>query len=128
MRKLSHVSTDWIVAWRNDVSSEAQNTFKVPSYCKKDLLFFSNLITAFVVYDSLHGTPTTMRAFSSKCYHNSKYFEHEIRDQFLRIALKYNTGLSEIHEQEALGVRDQLAYLGIYARPELYRATGGHGF
>lgn len=124
MRELSHISTDWIIAWRNDVLSEAQDTFKVPFYCKKDSLFFSNLITAFVVYDSLRGAPITMRAFSSKCYHNSKYFEHEIRDQFLRIALKYNAGLSEIHEQENLGVRDQLAYLGIYARPELYELSG----
>lgn len=122
--KLSHVSTDWIVAWREDVCAEARNSFKVPFYCKKDLTHLSALTTAFDVYDSLHGEPITMRAFSSKCYHDTKYFEREIRDLFLRIALKYNVGLSEICEQSELGIREQLAYLGIYARPELYELSG----
>lgn len=122
--KLAHISTDWITAWRDEVCIEVRNAFKVPSYCKKGLSLFSDLLIAFYVYDSLQGETITMRAFSSKCYHDTKHFEREIRDLFLRIALKYNTGLAEACKHEGLGVRDQLAYLGIYARPELYELSG----
>lgn len=76
------------------------------------------------MYDSLHGNSITMRTFSSKCYHDSKYFEREIRDEFLRIAQKYCSDLSELCEREEMGVRDKLACLGIYARPEIYELSG----
>lgn len=65
-----------------------------------------------------------MRAFSNQCYHNSKTFEREIRDTFLRTAEKYDTGLAESCEHTEMGIRDKLAYLGIYARPELYEFSG----
>ena len=76
------------------------------------------------MYDSLHGDFITMRTFSSRCYHDSKCFEREIRDEFLRIAQKYCSDLSELCEREEMGVRDKLAYLGIYARPEIYELSG----
>ena len=47
-----------------------------------------------------------------------------MRDLFLRIAQKYDVGLSQMSAQESLGTREQLAYLGIYARPELYELAG----
>ena len=72
----------------------------------------------------MQGASITMRTFSSQCYHDTKYFEYEIRSIFLNVALKYYKELSETVESEGLGVRDQLAYLGIYARPELYELSG----
>ena len=96
----------------------------MPPYCKKDLVLLDQLLTAFVVYDALSGESITMRAFSGKCYQNTKTFEREVRDSFLRIALSYCAGLIEACEQSELGEREQLAYLGIYARPELYELTG----
>lgn len=42
----------------------------------------------------------------------------------MRIAQKYDDGLSQACEQGELGIRDQLACLGIYARPELYELAG----
>ena len=65
-----------------------------------------------------------MRAFSSKCYQNTKTFEREIRELFLQAAARYSAGLSEAREQGELGEREQLACLGIYARPELYELSG----
>jgi hypothetical protein len=65
-----------------------------------------------------------MRAFSSKCFHDTKYFERNVREIFLRIARKYNAELALACEENPLGERDQLAFLGIYARPELYELAG----
>lgn len=122
--KLSCVTTDWIIAWRNDICTQARKDARIPSYCRKDLSLLSDLLTAFAVYDTLHGESVTMRAFSSKCYQNTKTFEYEIRDIFLKIASEYAPDLVEASKQEELGDRDRLACLGIYARPELYEMTG----
>lgn len=122
--KLPFVSTPWIVSWKNDVCSKAKETFRVPVYCKKDVNFLNDLLTAFSAYDALQGESITMRSFSSKCYHDSKYFEQVVRDEFLHIAQKHSLELFEICEQEGLGIRDKLAFLGIYARPEIYELSG----
>lgn len=122
--RLSGVTTDWILAWRDDICHQAKETFRVPSCCKKDLAPLDQLLTAFVVYDSLAGESITMRAFSGKCYQNTKTFEREVRDTFVRIASTYCAGLIEACEQSEMSEREQLAYLGIYARPELYELAG----
>ena len=123
-RELASVSTPWIISWREEICSKAKNTFSVPAYCKRNLSFLSKLLAALVMYDSLHGDFITMRTFSSKCYRDSKYFEREVREEFLRIAQKYCRDLSEFCDREEPGVRDKLAYLGIYARPEIYELSG----
>lgn len=121
---LSRATTDWVLAWRDDICRQATESLRVPSYCKRDLSLLDRLLTAFAVYDSLHGESITMRAFSGKCYQDTKTFEREVRDQFLRIALEYSPGLLEACEQNEMGERERLAYLGIYARPELYELSG----
>lgn len=50
--------------------------------------------------------------------------QRKCRNLFFHIAQKYDVGLSQLSTQESLGTRDQLAYLGIYARPELYELAG----
>ena len=125
---LDRVETAWIAAWRDDICANAKDTYTVPGYCRKDTGFLADLLSALVQYDFLRGEPITMRAFSSMCYHNSKTFEREVRDTFLHIAEKYHPGLAEVCEQEKMGIRDKLAYLGIYARPELYELSGNCSF
>jgi len=122
--KLEYATMDWIVAWRDDICVKAREEFKVPTYCKKDISQLENLLEAFRVFDAQNGEPITMRAFSSKCYHDTKFFERNVRDLFLQVARKFDNALAEMFEHEDLGVRDQLAYLGIYARPELYELAG----
>lgn len=107
--RLSGVTTDWILAWRDDICHQTKETFRVPSYCKKDLAPLDQLLTAFVVYDSLAGESITMRAFSGKCYQNTKTFEREVRDTFVRIASTYCAGLIEACEQSEMSEREQLA-------------------
>ena len=122
--ELKDATTDWIVAWRDDTCIKAGEEFKVPAYCKKDLSQLETLLVALRAYDLQNGEPTTMRAFSSRCYHDTKFFERNVRDLFLQVARKYYSAMAEVCEHEDLGVRDQLAYLGIYARPELYELAG----
>ncbi len=122
--ELAHVETHWIAAWRDEVCTKAQSTYAVPQFCKKDAALLPDLLTALVQYDALRGESVTMRAFSSRCYHDSKWFERNVRETFLGIAQKYCPELAEACEQDGMGERDQLAFLGIYARPELYELSG----
>ena len=122
--KLEYATTDWVIAWRDDICVKAEYEFKVPAYCRKDLSQLVSLLVALRAFDAQNGEPTTMRAFSSRCYNDTKFFERNVRDLFLHAARKFDSALAEISEHEDLGVRDQLAYLGIYARPELYELAG----
>lgn len=122
--ELANVDTPWVADWRDEVCEKAQNKYAIPRFCKKDMVFLSELLTALVQYDALRGEPVTMRAFSSRCYHNSKFFERNVRETFLKIARSHCPGLTEACEQSDLSIRDQFAYLGIYARPELYELSG----
>ena len=121
---LASVETPWIAIWRDVVCTKARSAYAVPHYCKENLDLLSALLTALAEFDSLRGSSITMRAFSSRCYHDSKFFEREVLETFLGIARKYHPELAEVCEHEELGVRDKLAYLGIYARPELYELSG----
>lgn len=120
---LEGVSVPWIAAWCEDVCKEAEEHIRVPSFCKGDDCLLKDLLRSFQEYAALSGS-VTMRAFSSKCYHDTKYFERNVRDIFLRIARKYDAELALACEEDELGERDQLAFLGVYARPELYELSG----
>lgn len=121
--ELEGITVPWIVSWKMDVCSAADKHLKVPAFCKDDDAPLKDLLCTFREYAALSGS-ITMRAFSSKCFSDTKYFERNVRDLFLRIARKYNTELSLFCEEHALGEKEQLAFLGIYARPELYELTG----
>ena len=96
---------------------------KVPTYCRENDGLLQELLLTFQRYAELSGS-VTMRAFSSQCFHDTKYFERNVRELFLTIARKYNTQLAAACTEAELGERDQLAFLGIYARPELYELSG----
>lgn len=120
---LIDIKTEWIVSWRNDVCDKMRRTLKFDSDLKKGKDFITKLVKAFREYDLLNDD-ITMRAFSSKCYGNTKTFEKEIRDTFLKIADKYDLTFQNVCEDSDLNVRDKLAYFGIYARPEIYEFSG----
>ncbi len=121
---LQDIDVEWIRNWRDIVCQDARLKYKLPAFCKDDFALLRDLMTAFRAYDDLHGDTTTMRTFSSRCYHDTKYFERNVRKQFLSIAEKYNKDLAEAMEQTEMLTRDQQAFLGIYARPELYELAG----
>ena len=123
-KALPDVSCDWIRCWKQEVCETARRTYKVPSFCRDGLSTLEKLAAAFRVYDSLNGTPISMRAFSIACFQDSKIFERECRDEFLRIAEKYDVEFNETCRQRDLSQREKLAFLGIYARPELFELSG----
>ena len=117
------VNVPWIVAWKEDLCTASELYAKVPSFCKTEDGLLKDLLTALREYAALPNS-VTMRAFSSRCFHDTKYFERIVREIFLRIARKYDTELAIACEENQLGEKEQLAFLGIYARPELYELTG----
>ena len=116
----------WISLWKSGIVESAKTGFRIPGYCRDDLEFFRNLINAFAKYSDLKGEPITERGFSIRCFHDSKKFEREISDEFLRIARQHDPDHASLCEEQEhpLGKKDQLAYLGIYARPELIELSG----
>lgn len=120
---LEGVSIPWIVAWKKDICSAAVEHLKIPNFCKSDDTLLHDLLRSFQEYATLPGS-ITMRAFSIKCFSDTKYFERNIRDLFLRIARKYDNTLALACEENNLGEKEQLAFLGIYARPEHYELAG----
>ena len=120
---LKDVTVSWIEAWKEDTCQIATEQLRIPAFCKTDDTLLQDLLCAFREYSALPGS-ITMRAFSSKCFSDTKYFERNVRDWFLRVAIKYDTDLALACDENALGEKDQLAFLGIYARPELYELAG----
>lgn len=120
----AQITTPWILDWCSTICQKAKERYQVPGYCKDDPAFLPGLLHVFETYDKLCGEAATMRAFSIQCFQDSKRFEREYRDEFLRIAQQYDAGLQEACTQQALGPREKLAYLGIYAHPEYYALSG----
>ena len=122
-KELSDAKSEWILAWRDAVCEDAHQRMKLPAFCKDSDAALCDLLTSFRQYDAV-SAGTSMRAFSTRCFHDTKYFERNVRENFLRIARKFCSDLSEACRDEQLGEREQLAILGIYARPELYELSG----
>lgn len=122
---LANVASQWIRDWGEAVARKAEERLLVPAYCKAgNLDYLSALLRVLQCFDGCGGEPITVRAFSIRCFQDSKRFEREYQKQFLEIARKYDKELSETCAEEELSERDQLAFLGLYAAPELYEMSG----
>ena len=121
---LADCQTPWMARWRDEVCAAAQNRFQVPGFCREDFQGLHDLLRALRCCDGMGEDGITMRALSVRCFQDSKHFEHHVRDEFLRVAEGYHDELRELSSQEGVGIREKLAVLGIYARPELYELAG----
>ena len=121
---LSSVRSAWIISWKEEVCDKARNTFHIPGFCQTDFTLLDLLLRAFKVYDGLNGAPVSQRAFSIACFHDSKTFEREVRDEFLRIATRFDPEFTEMNGTREISAREKLAMLGIYVRPELFELCG----
>lgn len=122
-KSLKNVRIEWIAKWRDSVCDNMRKTLKLDNDCKKGKDFIMKLVKAFSEYDLLNDD-ITMRAFSSKCYGDTKIFEKEIKDVFLKIACKYDITFQNICAEDDLSVKDKLAYFGIHTRSEIYEFSG----
>ena len=82
---------------------------RVPTFCRENDHLLQDLLLTFQRYAELSGS-VTMRAFSSQCFHDTKYFERNVRELFLGIARKYNIQLAAACTEAELGERDQLSF------------------
>lgn len=119
---LAGVELSWIKGWQRDVMEKAAAKYILPDKWEE---YGEPLLHVLQEYAQLR-TDITMRAFSIKCLHDSKRFEREFKDRFLKIAAHYD---EKMHiwlqeDKEKPSWRVQLAYLGIHARPELYELSG----
>ena len=121
---LSAASTYWILNWQTETVEKIKNTYRIPSFFSDKPGNLRGFLTVLLQYDVLRGSTSTMRAFSIRCFQNSKCFERDFRDEFLRVAQQYDFELKELCQHQEMGWRDKLAYLGIYARPESYEISG----
>lgn len=125
---LEHVNINWIKCWQQEVLDKAARKYSLPDKWEE---YGELLLRVFREYAQLPGDSITMRAFSIKCFHDSKRFEREFKDRFLKIAARYDKKLQVLLQdtaEEQLSWRAQLAYLGIYARAELYELSGRIAF
>ncbi len=81
--ELEGVDVSWIAAWKEDVCKAAVERWKIPAFCRKDAASLQALLRAFREYSALPGG-ITMRAFSSRCYSDTKFFERNVCDLFLK--------------------------------------------
>ena len=123
--ELDGIDVPWICGWKDKVIRDVIEKLRVPLCCRNGSLEkLRDLLKAFREYASLEG-PVTMRAFSSTCYGDTKHFEKEVLSEFLQTARRYNEELAAaVEQQESMGDKEQLAFLGIYARPELFLLSG----
>lgn len=121
---LSDVQVEWIKCWQQSVISKAKAKYMLPAAWEE---YGKQLLRVLAEYARLDGAEITMRAFSIKCFCDSKRFEREFKERFLKIAATYNEQLKimlEDTDAEHSSWKAQLAYLGIHARPELYELSG----
>lgn len=118
------VSSAWLKAHLADKKELLLQSNKISGLYKKGEQFLAELLVALEYYDKLAGTDTTMRAFSIVCYHDSKRFERVYRDSFLAEMRTAHPGLKELLAYHELSPREQLDYLGIHVRPEIFEFCG----
>lgn len=121
---LSGVNTPWIASWRDDVCDALCSSWKLPAVCKKGDEFLRGLLKCLACYGDLAGRTVSVRSFSIMCFQNSKRFEREFQDDFIRIAEDYDEELAALCSEQDMGPREKLAFLGIYTHPELYQLSG----
>lgn len=121
---LPNANTVWICAWRDEVCQTLRTEWRLPAVCKKGAGFLHDFLHVLACYDHLNGEAVTVRTFSIRCFQNSKRFEREFQEDFLRIAERYDRELHDLCAQREMSGRDKLACLGIYAHPEFYQMSG----
>jgi len=121
---LSEAQTPWVASWRDDICEMTRQTLRLPTFYKKGAPYAREFLRALAYYDKLRGATIATRAFSTACLNNSKRFEKEFQDEFLRAAMRFHTELAETSSQEDFGAREKLAILGINTHPELYQLSG----
>ena len=117
-------SAAWIHNFADAQISETERRRRLSPLINRDIAEFMDVLSALRNYDGLNGESITMRAFSIKCYNNSKHFQQRVMDYFLVVAGKYYPPLIGNEEDLELDWREQLMLMGVFPMPELYELSG----
>ena len=115
---------EWIECFLQ-TSYDAINTKrKLTDFWKNEITIIRDVLHVFTLLPQ-SSEEITERAFSLKCFNDSKYFEKNIEKYILSIAKKYEPRIKEwMDAGEELGEREVLAQLGILKRNEIYEFCG----
>jgi len=114
----------WIHNFADSQINETEKRRRLSPLINRDIVEINDLFSALRSYDGLNGESITMRAFSIRCYNNSKYFQKRVMDYFLAIAGKYYPPLIDNADENELDWREQLMLMGVFPMPELYELSG----
>ena len=118
------IDTVWIIHWAQALGQRVRETCRIPAVYLNNPRLMDDLLCALRHYDAMKGQSISIRAFSIKCYRDSKRFERDVQSEFLRIARQYNAELADYCMDEDIREREQLAFLGLLLRPELFEFSG----
>lgn len=116
------------VEWVNCFLKESYDSLsakkKLIDFWKNEISTIKDVLRTFSFLPK-QGEEITERAFSLKCFKDSKYFERYIEKYIISIAKKYEPTIKEwLAAGEALGDREILAQIGIVKRNEIYEFCG----
>ena len=114
----------WIHNFADSQISETERRRRLSPLINRDIAEINDLFSALSNYDGLDGESITMRAFSIRCYNNSKHFQKQVMEYFLTVAGKYYPLLIDNYDEHELDWREQLMLMGVFPMPELYELSG----
>jgi len=117
------------IEWGKNFIEESLQRFsiqkKLNSLWKNDYITITNLIKCIVNLPQDNSAGITVRAFSVKCYSNSKYFEREIIKLLIPIIKHFEPAIKELcNGGEELTDREVLSQVGIIMRNEIFEFCG----
>lgn len=116
------------VEWANSFFKDAYTALsakkKLIDFWKNEISTIKDVLRTFSFLPK-QGEEITERAFSLKCFKDSKYFEKHIEKHIISIAKKHEPTIKEwLAAGEELGAREILAQIGIVKRNEIYEFCG----
>ncbi len=122
--ELRGISSPWMREWLDFHIQQLENTWKLPSFLKKGEDYATGLFSLLRYYDSFPESGATLRSVSVEVFQNSKTLERVYLEDFLKICREFHPELAEIQKTEGLSQKEQLLFLGITPRGELFEISG----
>ncbi len=122
--ELQEFSTPWIRKWLDFHIEQLEKTWKLPSFMKKGEDYATGLFSLLHRYDTFPESGMTLRSVSVEVFQNSKTLERVYLEDFLKICREFHPELAEVYQTEGLSQKEQLLFLGITPRGELFELSG----
>ncbi len=122
--ELKVISSPWIRKWIDFHIQQLEKTWKLPSFLKKGDDYATGLFSLLRYYDVFPESRMTLRSVSVEVFQNSKTLERVYLEGFLKICREFHPELAEVYQTEGLSPKEQLLFLGITPRGELFELSG----